>query len=187
MVVKEDTVYGDYFLINEFKGGFSNVIHNNVYLEKSGKQHPLGLLETGIIGNYNDPVDGLVESEVDWHHYYQAISPGFGLVHYSQGHYDQTIFKLECYVKAISEGGNCDSLANQAIILNNNLPAQVKTISIFPNPAKDNLMITSLDPAKFEIASIEGRTLLSGNIIKGDNELIIESLVPGVYIIKINR
>ncbi|MEZ4913703.1 MAG: T9SS type A sorting domain-containing protein [Chitinophagales bacterium] len=61
--------------------------------------------------------------------------------------------------------------------------AETATVLVSPNPAQDNITISLPKQVidRWEIANIQGHIVLSGN----EGEIVTESLVSGVYIIKV--
>lgn len=57
-------------------------------------------------------------------------------------------------------------------------------VIVFPNPAKDHITIDVDEPAQIDLYSIDGRPI-SHYQISGTKNLIIRSLEPGIYLLKI--
>ena len=64
-------------------------------------------------------------------------------------------------------------------------------INIYPNPASDIMTIKTnrieTSAAKYSITDLEGRVILSGNIMQGVNNINISTLTNGVYLVQTNR
>tara|TARA_Y100000385_G_C13103970_1_gene646264 strand:- start:3780 stop:5480 length:1701 start_codon:yes stop_codon:yes gene_type:complete len=59
-------------------------------------------------------------------------------------------------------------------------------ISVFPNPVSDNLFIRlSRKDARYEIYSIQGQRILSGNTGR-DHSISVSDLPPSIYLLKVN-
>lgn len=63
-----------------------------------------------------------------------------------------------------------------------------ETLSVFPNPAMNELTIQSNRPlAKLELASVTGQVVLSQSISGTQHELDVSGLANGVYVVSIHR
>ena len=58
-----------------------------------------------------------------------------------------------------------------------------KQLVLFPNPARSNLTLRTSDNLEVIIVDILGKIVLQTQLQRGDNELNIESLNPGLYFI----
>jgi hypothetical protein len=60
-------------------------------------------------------------------------------------------------------------------------------LSIAPNPSMNEITISypGTDACSYEIYTLNGAKLMSGSLNKGDNKLSIQSLVSGVYLLRI--
>jgi hypothetical protein len=54
---------------------------------------------------------------------------------------------------------------------------------LYPNPAKSNVVIRASDNLNVIVVDILGKTILQTQLQKGDNELDLVSLNPGLYFI----
>lgn len=72
-------------------------------------------------------------------------------------------------------------------------PADVNTIgsdkelSIFPNPADNQLTINGVNDAEYTIVDMSGKVLLTGSVEPGKNNVDIHVLAPGVYLLNVNE
>jgi hypothetical protein len=80
-----------------------------------------------------------------------------------------------------TEGGGADTTVGS------NLQNTNSTVSLFPNPANDELHITGTNIEAYSIAAFTGKTLLQGTVHKGDNSIPLKSLPPGTYLITITN
>lgn len=55
------------------------------------------------------------------------------------------------------------------------------TVSVYPNPAKDALYITSAGDAMYQLVDITGRVIMAGRIYEGTFDLPLAGILPGVY------
>lgn len=55
------------------------------------------------------------------------------------------------------------------------------TVSVYPNPAKDALYITSAGDATYQLVDITGRIIMAGRIYEGTFDLPLAGILPGVY------
>jgi hypothetical protein len=80
------------------------------------------------------------------------------------------------------EGSPCDTLGISALRPE---PGQGGGISIYPNPAQNEVTLTSKEPmeGRWMLTNTTGRILREGSIIEGQNSLVIDtaSLPSGVY------
>ena len=109
-----------------------------------------------------------------------------------------------CYIFVQADGGaiaSRDSLIKAAGYIQNNereiiafaappygkkdIPAQ-SNFKVFPNPAKDRIVVASenKNPQEYRIYNITGSLVQSGILVQGNNQLNISSLTPGFYVIK---
>lgn len=94
------------------------------------------------------------------------------------------------YVETIMNAAGCDSVIT--IILTVETCTGIEnytgnTISIYPNPATDNLILEGVGNAQIEILDVLGNTIFS---LKSDQDkatLNIQSLSSGVYFVRINQ
>lgn len=56
-------------------------------------------------------------------------------------------------------------------------------IRVYPNPAKDQLMLDLRNDGPLQIINLQGKILISGKMSTGINQINISSLKPGVYFI----
>lgn len=67
---------------------------------------------------------------------------------------------------------------------NDELVEDVK-FSVYPNPAKNMLHMESMSAGTYTLTDIEGKTVLSGQLVNElTKELVLQSISPGVYILK---
>jgi hypothetical protein len=57
-------------------------------------------------------------------------------------------------------------------------------ISVFPNPAKNNITIEALQKSTMEILNIQGQTILQQQIQQGKTDIDISGLAKGIYILR---
>ena len=109
-----------------------------------------------------------------------------------------------CYIFVQAEGGaiaSRDSLIKAAGYIQNNereiiafnAPPYGKkensaqsNFKVFPNPAKDRIVVFSenKDPQEYRIYNLTGSLVQTGMLVQGNNQLNISSLTPGFYIIE---
>jgi len=58
-----------------------------------------------------------------------------------------------------------------------------KQLVLFPNPARNNLTIRTTDNLNIAVIDMLGKVILNSQLLKGENELNIASLNPGLYFI----
>ncbi len=58
-------------------------------------------------------------------------------------------------------------------------------VSVFPNPIKDRVKITVDGGGAYRLLETSGKTLTSGTLTKGDNNVALPSLIEGIYLLKI--
>lgn len=64
------------------------------------------------------------------------------------------------------------------------LPAQ--SISLFPNPAADKITLrTELEKGMVTVVDVTGRTLITQAIVAGDNEISVNALPKGIYMVNV--
>lgn len=85
------------------------------------------------------------------------------------------------------------NIAFTEIVQPNAIPARQsvnESLSLFPNPAKDEISILFNGLAKEEVPALVfdvfGRVVLSKNISSGDHKLLLANLPPGVYVLKVS-
>ena len=64
----------------------------------------------------------------------------------------------------------------------------IRTLSLYPNPATDHFFIEGLQANKIylvTIADVSGKTILVNSVVAGQNELFINALGKGVYLVKV--
>ena len=65
------------------------------------------------------------------------------------------------------------------------------SLSIYPNPVKNNLQInlldTSLTNSKYQILDLNGRVILEGNLTNEISQINVENLLKGLYVLKIKN
>jgi len=84
-------------------------------------------------------------------------------------------------VKAIDFAGNNSATAKINDIGTLNPNADLKPVSVYPNPAKDRICIAG-DVSKAELYSLQGQLVMS---VVNVNTIDVSSLVKGMYIIRI--
>lgn len=82
------------------------------------------------------------------------------------------------YYKNSNGSGNAENLLGTQ--------TKIKRLTIFPNPANNELNIKGLSECQYIVTDITGRHLMNGNA-KGDVSLDISALVPGIYILDITE
>jgi hypothetical protein len=85
-------------------------------------------------------------------------------------------------------GKDCESLSeivNFSDITNSLNPDAEKGVSIYPNPAKNNIIIEGVTIAKIELFNIQGQVMKQVNEIKTKNSVDISNLTNGVYSVRI--
>jgi photosystem II stability/assembly factor-like uncharacterized protein len=83
---------------------------------------------------------------------------------------------------AVGETGTILQSTGDSYIQENQLAETA--INIFPNPAKDNLTIETIEKATVEILNIEGQILKTINVADKKTTIDLRNLSSGVYIIK---
>ncbi len=63
----------------------------------------------------------------------------------------------------------------------------VKSFSIYPNPAGNNVTITTEEDGTYAIYGITGNLVKNGNIIKGENSILTSGLSPGYYVVRFDN
>jgi len=58
-------------------------------------------------------------------------------------------------------------------------------VSVYPNPANNNITIESLQKSTIEILNIQGQTILQQKIQQGKTDIDISSLAKGIYILRV--
>ena len=61
------------------------------------------------------------------------------------------------------------------------------SISVYPNPAHNYITIVTDDDYTLALADLNGRIIIERNIINGNNRLNLDSMKPGIYILKFNN
>jgi len=59
------------------------------------------------------------------------------------------------------------------------------TFSVFPNPARESVRVNAI--GDFEIYGLDGRVLLSGQLLRSGEHIDVSLLAPGVYLMKIGN
>jgi hypothetical protein len=92
------------------------------------------------------------------------------------------------YQVGISYGNDCESMSEILNItdftsaINKN---SKKDIRIYPNPAKDIVIIEGVSKAKIEVFNLQGQAVKHMNVSESKNSLDISALTNGLYSIKI--
>jgi hypothetical protein len=58
-------------------------------------------------------------------------------------------------------------------------------VNIYPNPATDNLHINTGSKYDYNLCDITGKTILTGDLKQGDNNICISSLSTGLYLLNL--
>lgn len=58
-------------------------------------------------------------------------------------------------------------------------------VSIYPNPAADNVHITTAMRYSYNLCDITGKTMLTGELPQGDNTISLNNLNSGIYLLKL--
>lgn len=91
---------------------------------------------------------------------------------------------------ASTVGGCLDTLCSTVVI--NNVGVNelgMNFFSVYPNPANEFLTVqSSADEAcSYSLIDVTGKTILNGSIYAGKNELALENITSGIYIIRIQK
>jgi hypothetical protein len=90
-----------------------------------------------------------------------------------------------------TSSANCTSSRTFSVAVSDCVGLQNQNLGgeprIFPNPTNGILKLVLTDKFKLEIFDVSGKKLISIEIKKGDNDLDLESLNPGMYIISISN
>ncbi len=73
------------------------------------------------------------------------------------------------------------------ILLITSLFNQKQKLSVYPNPAKDYLILNTPIYSQYTITDIRGRTVQQGTINSNNTQINISTLKPGIYIIRIGK
>jgi len=73
--------------------------------------------------------------------------------------------------------------SNSYSLLGIDLPKRHSSLSVFPNPADDSIVVDSPIPSHLFIHSVDGRTLAVHQLLTGRNMLDISSLHAGIYLL----
>ena len=60
------------------------------------------------------------------------------------------------------------------------------SINLYPNPAENNVNIVVENAAEVQILDMAGRTVMSVNVVEGENTVSVADLESGVYFVKMN-
>ena len=63
---------------------------------------------------------------------------------------------------------------------------EATTISLYPNPATNVVSINAENAAEVQIIDMAGRTVMSVNVVEGENTISVADLNRGVYFVKMN-
>ncbi len=104
------------------------------------------------------------------------------------GDYDFILSKDNYFVDSGSVSLSMDTTLTLHMSVETGVYSHFKNeIKIYPNPINDVLSIdlNKGSMAKFEVLSISGKTLLSGNVTEGKKTIELGGLLPGIYLVKI--
>lgn len=65
--------------------------------------------------------------------------------------------------------------------------SEIKAFNLFPNPATDVVIINVETIERYEILSINGQVLKSGELLPGENQIEIRSLPEGTYLFRVGH
>lgn len=86
-------------------------------------------------------------------------------------------------VRKVSFNPTCDLESLRTNVISNN-----ENISIYPNPANDELHIDNAKPGtKYEVVSIVGAVVHSGTLQAKENSIPIRNLPPGIYMLALTN
>jgi hypothetical protein len=73
---------------------------------------------------------------------------------------------------------NCNNLALQKNGIN--------LVKIYPNPASSNINIESSQASEYaEILSVDGKTVWTGKLEEGSNNIVTDQWARGIYIVRV--
>ena len=64
-------------------------------------------------------------------------------------------------------------------------PVQERIFSVYPNPAYNELTITAQAKATYRLMAITGAMVQQGSLTAGENTVMLDSFVPGMYLLEI--
>lgn len=76
------------------------------------------------------------------------------------------------------------NVSNSAVGINSILESN---LSVYPNPASNQLYINGTDNGSFNLINIAGKEVMNGEVLKGENKLDIANLPAGLYLLKITN
>lgn len=91
------------------------------------------------------------------------------------------------YQVGVSAGVDCESLSEiEAVSITTGINDNAeKNVKIYPNPAKDNVVIEGVTSGKIELINLQGQILKQVTISETNSGLDISTITNGVYSIKI--
>jgi hypothetical protein len=58
-------------------------------------------------------------------------------------------------------------------------------LSIYPNPASDNLHVSTEVACNYNICDVTGRVIKGGTLLQGDNSISLDQVSSGLYLLKL--
>jgi len=107
---------------------------------------------------------------------------------------DNNVFNSYYYLVGVRKSGGCDvtkgnnseSFSNKKLNFDSGVnDFQIKSLSIYPNPANDKLSINIEEKATLEIINVQGQIVDTKNLTEKSNNLDLSNLVSGVYTLRI--
>jgi len=107
---------------------------------------------------------------------------------------DNNVFDSYYYMVSVRKPGGCnvtgrnnsESFSNKKLNFDSGVnDFQIKSLSIYPNPANDKLSINIEEKATLEIINVQGQIVDTKNLTEKSNNLDLSNLVSGVYTLRI--
>ena len=195
-VVTLDNVSGDVEWYNKIKNGTStaNTISNSTIIARPGAFAVTDIDEDGL----NDVIltdGGVSDDAIIWFKGAANASPSATeslIINNNYQMYDITTADfdgdLDIDIAAIGNfSDTVDWIENRLNVLGVN-DFQTKSISIYPNPAKDHLNIVGYDAASIDITIYDNMgKLIMNKTLQMSETLNVSTLASGIYTIKINN
>lgn len=99
-----------------------------------------------------------------------------------------TMISSGSYQVGVSNGNGCESMSE--IVIETGITTGIneiaeKEVKIYPNPAKDNIIIEGVTKAKIELSNLQGQVIKSVNVSDDKINMDISDLSNGIYSMKI--
>lgn len=105
----------------------------------------------------------------------------------SLGEVSKVVFSLECADSYVSNYFCIDNFVytNNNLSANENIIANNTQTKIYPNPAKDFINIETNENSKLQIFDMQGRLVINKDLTKEANQINVQNLQQGTYLVKI--